>query len=249
VSHCGVVPAGLDGNPNPLRSPERTAVLDVVAAAATTSTTRDGRRLIAIDGASGTGKSTFADELGRTLETGGTSIVRASIDSFHRPRSERYRLGADSPLGYYRDSHDLSAVQQDLLQPFIAGTGSYRRAIFDEPSDRRIAEPAEPVPATAILVFDGLFLLRPELFEYWSLSVFLTAETRREAAWNAYLTRDLPERADLRANEIAARIERARRSRYLDGQALYEREARPVERANFVVNNDDFLRPQVIAHR
>ncbi len=249
MSNCCAVPAGLDGNPTPLVSPERTAVLDLIAAAATTRTVGDGRRLIAVDGASGTGKSTFADELGRTLEARGSLIVRASIDSFHRPRSERYRLGADSPIGYYRDSHDLTAVQNDLLQPFTTGAGSYRRALFDEPSDRRIDEPAEPVPAAAILIFDGLFLLRPELSEFWSLSVFLTAETRREAAWNAYLMHDLPDTADLRANEIAARTERARRSRYIDGQALYEREARPLEHANFVINNDDLLRPQVIANR
>ncbi len=249
MSHCGVVPAGLDGNPTPLVSPERTAVLDLVAAAATTTPVGGGRRLIAVDGASGTGKSTFADELGRTLETRGIPVVRASIDSFHRPRSERYRLGADSPIGYYRDSHDLAAVQQNLLQPFIVGTGFYLRALFDEPSDRRIDEPAEPVPAAAILVFDGLFLLRPELFAYWSLSVFLIAERRREATWNKYLTNGLPERADLRTKEIAARTERSRRSRYLDGQALYEREARPVALANFVINNDDLTRPQVIARR
>lgn len=249
MRHCGVVPSGLDGNPIPLISPERTAVLELVAAAATASTVGDGRRLIAVDGASGTGKSTFADELGRTIETRGSPTVRASIDSFHRPRRERYRLGADSPIGYYRDSHDLAAVQRELLQPFIAGTGSYRRALFDEPSDHVTDEPAEPVPAAAILVFDGLFLLRPELCEYWSLSVFLTAVTRREAAWNEYLMNDLPERADLRAQEIAARTERARRSRYLEGQALYEREATPDVHANFVINNDDLLHPQVIARR
>jgi uridine kinase len=229
-------------------SPERTAVLDLVAAAVTTAA-RDGRALIAVDGASGTGKSTFADELARTLETAGRSVVRASTDSFHRPRSERYRLGVDSPTGYYLDSHDLAALRHNLLQPFTAGAGSYRRAIFDEPSDRRIDEPAEPVPAAAILVFDGLFLLRPELVEFWNLSVFLMAESRREAAWDEYLTRDLPSEADQRAVEVAARIERARRRRYTEGQALYEQEARPRDYATIVIKNDDLVHPQVIAAR
>lgn len=245
MRHCGVVPAGLDGNPSPLVSPERTAILEQVAAA---TTAKVGRRLIAVDGASGTGKSTFADELSRIIETRGFAVIRATIDSFHRPRRDRYRLGADSPVGYYRDSHDLTAIQEELLRPFVAGTGVYRRALFDEPSDRPIDAPAEPVPAATILVFDGLFLLRPELIGYWSLCVFLTAATRREAAWNDYLMHDLPEHADLRANEIAARMTRARRSRYVDGQALYEDEARPLDRANFVINNDDLLRPIVAAH-
>jgi hypothetical protein len=80
-------------------------------------------------------------------------------------------------------------------------------------------------------------------------SQFLTAESRREAAWHEYLTQDLPERADLRSVEIATRIERARRHRYIEGQAIYEREARPRQYATIVINNDDLVRPRVIARR
>lgn len=113
------------------------------------------RVLVAVDGASGTGKSTFADELGRTLTDRGKTVVRASIDSFHRPRAQRYQLGKDSPEGYYRDSHDLPALRHHLLEPFTTGLGSIRRAVFDEPSDWPLDEPAEPVPLGAILLFDG----------------------------------------------------------------------------------------------
>jgi uridine kinase len=248
VGHSGLVPAGLDGNPDPIVSVDRTAVLDLVAAAVI-RTARDRRALVAIDGASGTGKSTFADELAHTLRAAGWAVVRASIDSFHRPRSERYRLGADSPVGYYRESHDLVSLQQYLLQPFVLGAGVYRRAIFDEPSDRPIDMAAEPVSTAGILVFDGLFLHRPELVGYWDFTVFLTAESRKEAAWQDYLTRDLPDDDKARAVEIAARGERAGRHRYMDGQALYEREARPRERANMVIDNDELASPHVIAHR
>jgi len=100
-----------------------------------------------------------------------------------------------------------------------------------------------------VLIFDGLFLLRPELVGYWNLSVFLIAYSRREAAWNEYLSLGLPERGDLRDAEIASRIERARRHRYVEGQALYERQARPREHANIVIDNDDFACPRVIARR
>jgi uridine kinase len=248
LGHSGLVPAGLDGNPDPIVSVDRTFVLDLVAAAVM-RTARDRRALVAIDGASGTGKSTFGDELADTLQVAGWTVVRASIDSFHRPRSERYRLGTGSPLGYYRDSHDLVRLQQHLLQPFALGAGVYRRAIFDEPSDRPTAAAAEPVPTVGILVFDGLFLHRPELVGYWDLSVFLTAESRKEAAWQEYLTRDLPEDDLARAVEVAARVERARRHRYVDGQALYEREARPRERANIVIENNELASPHVIALR
>ena len=93
------MPAGLDGNPDPIVSVDRTAVLDLVTTVVM-RTASDGRALVGIDCASETGKSTFADELAKSLGAAGCVVVRASIDSFHRPRSERYRLGAASPVGY-----------------------------------------------------------------------------------------------------------------------------------------------------
>jgi len=57
--------------------------------------------------------------------TSGREVVRASIDSFHRPRGERYRRGLDSSEGYYRDSHDLKALKDRLLTPFGRGSDTY----------------------------------------------------------------------------------------------------------------------------
>ncbi len=245
--HAGRVPAGLDGNPNPIVSPTRTTLLERVADDVA-QIARDRRALVAVDGASGTGKSTFADELARTLKATEMTVVRASIDSFHRPRAERYRLGNDSPKGYYRDSHDLTGLRDHLLHPFAVGIGSVRLATFDEPSDQPL-DVEEPVPAEAILVIDGLFLHRPELVQYWDLSLYLVADGRRESAWQSYLTRDLPADPHERAAEIEQRETRARRRRYVEGQALYERDAGPLDRANLVIDNDDLARPELIARR
>lgn len=240
------VPAGLDGNSNPISSPERTVILRIVADAVAAAGSGGSRVLVAVDGASGTGKSTFADELGRFLVADDHVAVRASVDSFHRPREERYRLGKDSPVGFYRDSHDLAGLRTHLLDPFAIGAASVRPALFDEPSDRLLGDTAQLVPAAANLVMDGLFLHRSELVDFWDLSVYLVAEARREADWQQYLTSSLPQDPAERNAEIAARVKRSRRQRYVEGQALYERDARPFEHASIIINNDDFARPYVI---
>lgn len=205
--------------------------------------------MVAVDGASGTGKSTLADELARTLEAAGHVALRASIDSFHRPRAERYRLGPDSPEGYYLDSHDLHALRAELLDPFAEGHSSCRLAVFDEPSDLPLPTEETPVSDQAVLVFDGLFLHRPELIDHWDLSLYLRAEGQREAAWQAYLTEDLPSHPAARAAEVKRRMGRARRARYVDGQALYEREAQPLTHAHVVIDNDDLARPRIVGRR
>lgn len=229
-------------------TPARTKVVELAAQLVLASEPH-GSVLVAVDGSSGTGKSTFADELARTLKPSGRAVVRASIDSFHNPRSVRYRLGNDSPEGYYRDSHNLRGLENDLLQPFTKGSGHFRSAVFDEPTDQSIDRPPQQVPELGILVFDGLFLHRRELVKYWNLSILLVAGRRCEAMWQGWLQRDLPEDGPTRRAELARRVVRARRHRYTAGQALYEAEALPHQRADVVINNDDLARPALLRVR
>jgi hypothetical protein len=84
---------------------------------------------VAVDGPDAAGKTTLADELASVLRGRGRTVIRASIDGFHRPRAERYKRGPDSPDGYFQDSFDYEALRQELLDPFgLGGTRRYRRA-------------------------------------------------------------------------------------------------------------------------
>ena len=59
----------------------------------------------------GAGKTTFADELAAELLREGRTVVRISVDGFHRPRDERYRRGRHSPEGFWADSYDYDALR------------------------------------------------------------------------------------------------------------------------------------------
>jgi uridine kinase len=130
-----------------------------------------GRRLVAIDGVDGAGKTTFADRLAKLLER---PTVRASVDDFHRPRARRYRRGRESPQGFYLDSFDYQLLADLLLKPFRAGA-PFRRRAFDHRSD-------------AVLILDGLFLHRRELRRWWDLSILLDVPPTLAA--KRLLTRD-----------------------------------------------------------
>lgn len=241
------MPAGLDGNPNPLMTVERSAVLSLLADAAVA--VRAATTLVAVDGASGTGKPTLADEIAEMLAGRDHQVVRASVDSFHRPAVERYRRGPDSPEGYYLDSHNLVTLQDRMLIPFRRGAGRFVTAVFDEPSDQPIDGPSREVPAGSTLIVDGLFLHRPELVGYWDLGVYLVAEARREWQWQDYLTTGLPADPVEQAEEVRSRVAHARRRRYVEGQRLYERQACPAEHADFVIDNDDLAHPKILHRR
>ena len=187
---------------------------------------------VGIDGPDAAGKTTLADELARVIERSGRPVIRASIDGFHRPRAARLARGPESPEGYFFDSFDYRALRAALLDPLgRGGSRSFRRRVFDFRTDEPVAAPTEVAPVNAVLVFDGVFLLRAELIDEWDFSVFVAApfaETQRRAA-----ARD----GALFGSEESVRHRYA--ARYLPGQRLYYGKARPMEKADAVLDNGD----------
>src|SRR5262249_39050048 len=122
---------------------------------------------VAIDGLDGAGKTTFADELADILRMLPRDVIRASVDGFHNPRALRYRRGRSSPEGYFEDSYNYAALKKHLLDPLSpGGSRRYRAAVFDHVTDTPVSIPEREAPASSILLFDGIFLHRPELCPY-----------------------------------------------------------------------------------
>ena len=189
---------------------------------------------VAIDGVDGVGKTTLANELVDPLRRRGRPVIRASIDGFHNPRSARYRLGRSSPEGYYQNSFDHDAVITSLLQPLgPGGSLRYRQAVFNYRIDSAVDSPNELAPSSAILLFDGVFLHRPELRPYWDFSLFLDAPFEVTIARCAGRDGGSP---DVHAPE---------NHRYVEGQRLYLRECEPARLATIVIRNEDLASPQM----
>jgi uridine kinase len=193
---------------------------------------------VAIDGPDAAGKTILADELAPLIERSGRTVIRASIDGFHRPRAQRIPRGPESPEGYFRDSFDYPAFRAVLLDPLgPGGNREYRRRVFDLRTDMPVEAPLETAPANAVLVVDGVFLLRRELVDLWDFSVFVAvpfAETQRRAAGRDAVQFG-GEEATLRRYAV----------RYVPGQRIYFAEAHPQDRANVVVDNEDPDRPRL----
>ncbi len=194
---------------------------------------------VAIDGIDAAGKTRLADELAPLIEAQGRPVIRASIDGFHHPRSIRYRRGPDSPEGYYQDSFDYTALRALLLDPLgPRGNGQYCRAVFDVHADSRLALAEEQAPASAVLLFDGVFLLRPELADRWDYHILVSVTM--EIALERAMRRDL---ALFGSPEM---IQARYRQRYFPGQRIYYDIASPREQADVIIDNNDLAHPQLI---
>ena len=153
----------------------RGELLDRLAGAVESVTTSHPLR-VAVDGPPAAGKTTLADELALLLRTRGREVIRASTESFHLPRAQRYRRGEFSPEANYHDSFDYDTLRRVLLDPLGPdGDRRYQHAVYDLDTDTALSPPAATAAADAVLLLDGVFLLRPELIDRWDLSIFVSA--------------------------------------------------------------------------
>ena len=130
---------------------------------------------VAVDGPPAAGKTTLADELAVVLRAQGRDVIRATIEGFLFPRAQRYRRGEYSPEGCYLDTHDYDALNRVLLDPLgPGGDRRFQHAVYDRTTDTALSPPVTTAPADAVLVFDGVFLLRPELIDRWDLRIFVS---------------------------------------------------------------------------
>lgn len=209
-------------------------VADLVSAVSALAAERE-RVLVGVDGPDAAGKTTLADRLATASPL---HVVRAGLDGFHYPRAHRQRRGELSSAGYYHDAFDVDALVDGLLAPFPHGAKEVTRSVFDHRTDCEAPARVRDIPARSVLVVDGVFLLRPALRRWWTLTVYLyvpAEETLRRA-----LARD---RA-LFGSE--AEVRRRYRQRYLPGRELYRQESQPQAHANIVIDNSEPAAPRVL---
>ena len=201
---------------------------------------RDGALLVGIDGIDAAGKTTLADELVSPLEALGSHVVRASLDGFHNPRKRRLARGELSPEGYFHDLFDYALLVEQFIKPAKAAQHctTLQAARFDVRTDREVSDISVEIHARSIVLFDGIFLFRPELVSFWDYRIFV------EIGFDTSLARGIARDAASMGGEAAARERYLRR--YIPGQRLYFEAARPVELADAVVRNDDPARRRIV---
>ena len=192
-------------------------------------------RRVAIDGPPASGKTTLADELAVVLRAQGRDVIRATIDDFLFPKAQRYPRGEYSAEGCYFDAHDYDALNRVLLDPL--GPGGDRRvqpAVYDHTTDTASSPPVMTASTDAVLLFDGVFLMRPELIDRWDLRVFVSTALEKTV-----------DRAVVRERRVSSQtdVERRWRERYIPAQQLYFAAVRPTDHVDIIVHNDEPQQP------
>jgi uridine kinase len=181
--------------------------------------------LVGIDGSDGSGKSTFARELSEILEKHQCSTNVCSIDDFHNPKEIRYRQGKNSPLGFFEDSYNNSLLVEKFLLPLLNGAGTVTSHAFDCEADQAMSETLD-VSSIDVILFEGMFLHRDALVDYWDISLYLKTE------FSVSVPRG---NARFGLNPNPGHESNAR---YVEGNRIYQRLCNPFEKADIVLDNN-----------
>lgn len=197
---------------------------------------------VAIDGLDNAGKSMLAKELLFPLRKSKRQIINISIDGFHHPQNFRYRRGEYSPEGYYYDSFNLDSVVSNVLEPLSpGGNRQYRRQIFDFRNDQTVDSDWETAQDNAILLFDGLFLQRQELDSYWDIRIFI--EIDQDISLDRAFKRDIQYYGSL------GNIQQKYVQRCFPAHQIYVERCHPQQRADVIIENNDWRKPTLTFQR
>jgi len=188
--------------------------------------------LVAIDGVDTAGKTILADKIrDRMLAKKLFSPLRISIDRFHNPREIRTKRGKLSPEGYFLDSFNYPEIINCIIRPVKERQPYLINGIFDFRTDKQLQPEKIPLSDQTVVLFDGIFLLRDELYKFWNISVFL------DISFETILKRALDRDLDLFGTE--KEILRKYKQRYIPGQKIYLERCNPRQRADLVFDNND----------
>lgn len=192
-------------------------------------------QLVAVTGMTGAGKTRLSADVAEIVGGAGRPLVAVAYDDFHQARERRHRQGRLSAEGYLDDSFDGPALRRLVLDPVRAGDRRVRTASYDLATESSVEPEPVEVPAGAVVLVDGSFLLAPGLADCWDLAVMVVADPAE------VLARGLVRDADLGSPE---QVRELYLRRYLAAEALHEERDDPWARADLLVDLTDPQAPR-----
>lgn len=193
--------------------------------------------LVAFDGVDTSGKTTLADNIHTFLKSKNIDSIRISIDKFHNSKKIRISKGEYSPEGFFYDSFNYVQVINLIINPVKNGLSSIVNGIYDYRIEDKIQTNVINLTNDSIILFDGIFMNRNELYQYWDLSIFLdiTFDTVKKRAV----------KRDIKLFGSEEEVLNKYTKRYIPGEELYIKLCNPKNRASIVVDNNDWENPVI----
>ncbi|CAG9621501.1 kinase [Sutcliffiella rhizosphaerae] len=184
--------------------------------------------IVAIDGLSGAGKTTFSKILTSELNQHCLTIL-LHIDHYIVSRKDRYDTGYAPWYEYYQLQWDVPKLTSDLFIPLHNNCTSLSLPLYDHPSDT-ISAQSVWVSTDSIILIEGVFLQRKEWRDFYDYRIF--KDCPREIRYKRVLDRDRY------IGDYEERLEKYKQ-RYWPGEEHYLAIENPIVNATFVYEEQE----------
>ncbi len=196
---------------------------------------KDKSRIIGITGIDCSGKSHFAQSVSDYLSSQKIQNIVVHVDDFLYEKSIRYQ-SEDEIENYFFHTFNYKKLVLEILEPVKTGqVVDIELDLLDENTDKYISKKEFKITENALVILEGVFLLRDAIRKYLDYTIFLDIDISR-----------CLERADIRDKDrwdenIEARYKR----KYIPTQRMYLNKYDPKILADIIIDNNNFDRPLI----
>ena len=192
--------------------------------------------VIGINGVDNSGKTVFSRDLEKYLRSRVYDTQLVELDDFHNKKEKR-REGDDEIQAYWDNAFDLDRLEQGVLKPIKEeGVLDVELELLDLESDEYSVDKRYKVGQNTVVILEGTLLFREPIDNYIDHRIFLDID------FSTVLDR-AKLRDEGRFDEDV--IERYKR-KYIPIQKKYFEECEPREKADLVIDNNDFKEPKLM---
>lgn len=194
-------------------------------------------KIVGINGIDTSGKTTFTNLYSKFLHSIGIKSTVIHIDDFHNQSEIRY-CGNNEIEAYYNNAFNYGQLIDEVLQP-LKNNGTLEKEIFclDLDTNKYEKKVHISVDSSKILLVEGVLLFRPPLIDYFDAKIFLHIDF--DEVIKRAEKRDVPKYGK---NFLKKYIDK-----YIPIQKRYIDEWNPYQRADIVVNNNNYAQPEIFS--
>lgn len=188
--------------------------------------------VLAVNGLTKCGSTTFSKKLCKTLEKEGLNTVLVQVNDFQLPYQMRYSRKLSEAENFYKNNFNFLMIFEKLVKPSKEVKDySITLPIYNSFVENYDTRKKFHFAKNTVLVVEGPFLLQKKFMKFYDFTIFLNV-SEKESIRRFHLTE-----TTIFGKEIFAKYLNV----YKPAQEIYVKEHNPQEKAKFFIENEEPL--------
>jgi len=199
---------------------------------------KDGEEVfvVGLSGPDASGKTQMSKRLIEELQNREVNILCIPSDWFHHPKAHRRAAAGEPHEQFLYDTINFDRLVEEVLEPVRNKADRIKFTHFNVDADEGVEKTIE-LEYPLVLLIEGIFLFQPKLIDYFDFKVYL--DVAPEETIDRAIDRDAYRFGE--ADKVTERYI----SKYNKGQALHRELHKPLELADWIVDNNDWKNPKL----